>query len=442
MKSLVKWAVANTPAMNTVMAGVLLVGLLSLFSLRREIFPEFDLEMILVTVPYPGASPEEVEDGICRKIEEAVRAIDGIKKQTAIAREGAGFLLLELRSDVRDVQKVLGEVRSEIDRIPSFPLMAEDPEVKQITLRTSAINVAVLAPEENGQSTDDVEARLQLREMAEMVRDELLQLPEVSQANILGALNYEIDVEISEATLRKYGLTLQQVAQTIRRENLELPGGNMKTDAQTVLLRGKNKRITGEEIAEIPLITQPNGQVLRVRDLGRVRDEFEDTVSINEINGRPGLVISVDRTAQEDLLAIADAVRKYVKQRKLPGGYELTYFADRSIDVEDRMNMLIKNGWQGLLLVFVSLALFLNLRYAFWVALGIPVALLGACAVLLFLGQTLNMLTMFAFIMALGIVVDDAIVISENIHAHREMGKGPLRAAIDGAYEVIPSVMS
>lgn len=442
MKSLVKWAVSNTPAMNTVMAGVLLVGLLSLFSLRREIFPEFDLEMILVTVPYPGASPEEVEDGICRKIEEAVRAIDGIKKQTAIAREGAGFLLLELRSDVRDVQKVLGEVRSEIDRIPSFPLMAEDPEVKQITLRTSAINVAVLAPEENGQSTDDVEARLQLREMAEMVRDELLQLPEVSQANILGALNYEIDVEISEATLRKYGLTLQQVAQTIRRENLELPGGNMKTDAQTVLLRGKNKRITGEEIAEIPLITQPNGQVLRVRDLGRVRDEFEDTVSINEINGRPGLVISVDRTAQEDLLAIADAVRKYVKQRKLPGGYELTYFADRSIDVEDRMNMLIKNGWQGLLLVFVSLALFLNLRYAFWVALGIPVALLGACAVLLFLGQTLNMLTMFAFIMALGIVVDDAIVISENIHAHREMGKGPLRAAIDGAYEVIPSVMS
>ncbi len=440
--------------MNTVMLGVLLVGVLSLFSLRREIFPEFDLEMILVTVPYPGASPEEVEDGICRKIEEAVRAINGIKKQTAIAREGAGFLLLELRSDVRDVQKVLGEVRSEIDRIPSFPLLAEDPEIKQITIRTPAINVAVLAPEESGErksegrepdeesEREDVKARLQLRDVTEQVRDELLQLPQVSQANILGALNYEIDIEISEDTLRKYGLTLQQVAQIVRRENLEMPGGNMKTDSQTVLLRGKNKRIAGEEIAEIPLITQPNGQVLRVGDLGNVRDEFEDIVAINRINGRPGLVISVDRTAQEDLLAIADTVRDYVEKRKLPAGYELMYYADRSIDVEDRMNLLVKNGLQGLALVFISLALFLNLRYAFWVALGIPVALLGACAVLLFLGQTLNMLTMFAFIMALGVVVDDAIVISENIHAHREMGKGPLRAAIDGSYEVIPSVMS
>ena len=150
MKSLVKWAVANTPAMNTIMIGVLLVGALSAVSMRREIFPEFDLEILLVTVPYPGASPEEVEDGICRKIEEAVRSIDGIKKQTSVAGEGVGYMVLELRSDVEDVQKVLGEVRSEIDRIPSFPLLAEDPEIKQITLRQQAINVAVLAPEAPG----------------------------------------------------------------------------------------------------------------------------------------------------------------------------------------------------------------------------------------------------------------------------------------------------
>jgi multidrug efflux pump subunit AcrB len=503
--------VANTPAMNTITLGVVLVGVLSLLSLRREVFPEFELEIILVTVPYPGASPEEVEDGICRKIEEAVRSIDGIKKQTAVAAEGVGYLVLELRTDVRDVQKVLGEVRSEIDRIPSFPLLAEDPEIKQITLRQPAINVAVLAPvkaesgerraesqrrDERGESrvesrsdstiradslpasssgsgistldsgpssgsglstldsplssdsplsTDfdhNLEAQLQLRDVAEQVRDELLQLPQVSQANILGERQYQIDIEISEDTLRKYGLTLQRVAQIVRRENIEMPGGNMKTESQTVLLRGKNKRITGEEIAQIPLITQPGGQVLRVGDLGLVRDAFEDTASINRINGRPGLVITVERTAKEDLLAIAEVVRNYVQTNKLPGGYELMYFADRSTDVKDRMDLLMRNGLQGLVLVFISLALFLNLRYAFWVAWGIPVSLLGACAVLYFTGETLNMLTMFAFIMALGIVVDDAIVISENIHSHQAMGKSPLRAAIDGTYEVLPSVTS
>jgi multidrug efflux pump subunit AcrB len=438
--------------MNTIMLGVLVVGALGLQSLRREIFPEFELEMILVTVAYPGASPEEVEDGVCRKIEEAVRSIDGIEKQTAVAREGAGFLVLELRSDVRDVQKVLSEVRSEIDRIPSFPVLAEDPEIKQITFRTPAINVAVLAPEDSADARGDGKerlpfetdsrAQLHLREVAEQVREELLQLSEISQANILGALNYQIDIEISEDTLRKHGLTLQQVAQIVRRENLEMPGGNMKTESQTVLLRGKNKRITGSEIAEIPLITQPNGQVLRVRDLGVVRDEFEDIDAINRINGRPGLVISVDRTAKEDLLAITQQVRQYVEAKKLPGGYEVMYYSDRSIDVQDRLDLLVEDGLQGLVLVFIALAMFLNLRTAFWVGTGIPVALLGACAVLLFAGQTLNMLTMFAFIMAMGIVVDDAIVISDNIYAHYQMGKSAFRAAVEGAAEVIPSVLS
>ncbi|MBW3597427.1 MAG: efflux RND transporter permease subunit, partial [Planctomycetes bacterium] len=398
--------------MNTIMVGVLLVGVLSAASMRREIFPEFELEILLVTVPYPGASPDEVEDGICRKIEEAVRSIDGIKKQTSVAAEGVGYMVLELRSDIRDVQKVLGEVRSEIDRIPSFPLLAEDPEIKQITLRQPAINVAVLAPEaskpaaspggkrrglpraeasaggqESGDRSQESDARsaeeqLQLREMTELVRDELVQLSDVSQANILGALNYQIDVEISEDTLRKYGLTLQRVAQIIRRENIEMPGGNMKTDSQTVLLRGKNKRIRGEEIAKIPLITQPSGQVIRVGALGVVRDEFEDQAAINRINGRPGLVISIDRTAEEDLLSIAETVRNYVDQKELPGGYDLIYYADRSLDVKDRLELLTKNGLQGLALVFLALALFLNLRLAFWVAMGIPIALLGACGVL------------------------------------------------------------
>ncbi|QDV17036.1 Multidrug resistance protein MdtB [Gimesia panareensis] len=435
MKSVIKWAINNSPAMNTLMVTVLGVGLVSLMFMRREVFPEFELEIILVAVPYPGASPDEVEEGICQKMEEAVRAIDGIKKITSIASEGSGSLVLELRADVPDVQKILNEVRSEIDRIPSFPELAEDPEIQQITFRQVAIEVAVIGP-----GNEDANSELELREVTEAIRDDLLQLKSVSQANIAGARDYQIDIEIPEATLRKYGLTLQDVARTVRRENLELPGGKMNTRSQVLLVRGKNKHLIGREIEKIPLVTEPGGVVLTVDDLGNVHDEFADTTMISEINGKPAMSIAVERTSQEDLLAIVEEVREFVKNTKLPDGYKLKLWKDQSIDVRDRMELLSRNGLQGLILVFITLAIFLELRLAFWVALGIPISMFGACIVLYYTGQTLNMLSMFAFLMALGIIVDDAIVVGENIYEHRQMGKSFVVAAIDGAAEVLPSV--
>lgn len=438
MRSILQWSVRNTPAMNTLMIAGMLLGIITLMKMRREVFPEFDLEILLVSVPYPGASPDEVEEGICQKIEEAVRAIEGIKKQTSVAQEGAGFVVIELESSVRDVQKVLNEVRSEVDRIPSFPLFAEDPEVKQITLRQPVIRVGVIGPDRT-----DPESELQLRAVAERVRDDLLQQPAVSQAEIIGARDFQIDIEIPEETLRKHGLTLKQVAEIVRRENIELPGGTMRTDAGEVLLRGKNKRTLGEEIAEMPLVTTPEGVVLSVGDLGVVRDDFDDSItSLSRINGRPGLAISVERTSSEDLLAMVADVRKYVAANDLPPGYTMAVWGDQSVEVRDRLEMLAENGVQGLILVFVLLAIFLEIRLAFWVALGIPVALLGTCAVLYFVGHTMNMLTSFAFLMVLGILVDDAIVIGENVYDHRVRGKSFLQAAIDGTSEVLPSVAS
>lgn len=436
MKSLIRWAVSNSPAINTLVVGVLVVGAASLWLMRREVFPEFDLEIVVVSVPYPGASPEEVEDGICLKVEEAVRSIDGIKRQTSVAQEGAGFVILELSTSA-DTQRVLAEVRSQVDRISTFPELAEDSEVEQVTIRYPAILLGVLGP-------GDVspEAELQLREVSEQVRDELLQLPTVSQANIVGAKPYQIDIEIGEQTLRQYGLTLEQVAAIVRRENLEMPGGSMKTATQEVLLRGKNKQIVGEEIANIPLLTEPGGTVLTVGDLATVRDEFEDVTSLTRIDGRPGMVISVNRTATEDLLAITGEVKQYASAAVLPPGYEVTTWADRSVDVRDRMDLLVRNGVQGLILVFLCLAIFLELRLAFWVAMGIPISMLGASAVLLAAGHTLNMLTMFAYLMALGMVVDDAIVVGENIHSYRMRGMNPIEAAVKGAVEVIPSITS
>ncbi len=436
MRRIVTWAVNNSPAMNTIMVGILVVGAACMAMMKREVFPQFDLEIILVSVPYPGASPEEVEQGICQKIEEAVRSIDGLKKQTSVAQEGAGFLILELETYV-NVEKTLNDVRSEIDRIPSFPELAEDAEVEQISFRESVIYVGVSGPDRS-----DLESELALREVSESIRDEILSLPSVSQANIAGGRPYQIDVEIPETRLRKYGLTLREVANLIRMQNIELPGGSMKTSTEEILLRGKNKGLTGEEIARIPIVTRNDGIVLTVEDLGEVRDAFADVTAVNRINGKPGLVISVDRTRSEDLLKLVDEVKELVANKQMPEGYSLSTWGDRSIDVRDRMNLLLKNGVQGLLLVFLMLVLFLDLRLSFWVAMGIPIAVLGAGAVMFLGGKTLNMLTMFAFLMALGIVVDDAIVIGENIFAHRHRGKTGVQAAIDGTSEVIPSVLA
>ena len=437
MRPYIEWAVKNTPGVNIILMSVMAVGLGCFWFLRRETFPEFKLEVGLVTVVYPGASPEEVERGICQKIEEAMRSVDGIKQIVSIAREGAGFTIVEMKSTVKDPQKVINDIRSEVDRIPSFPLSSEKPLVQQITFREPAIRVALIGPD-----SDQKDAEWKLREVAELIRDEILELPEVSQANILGAKPFQIDVEIPEDTLQTYGLSLSQVAQILRRENVEIPGGQLKAEGQEILLRGNNKREYGEEIRQLPLITKPGGLVLTVGDLGKVRDDFEDQSAVNKVNGKPSLVISVDKTTEEDLLAIADAVHKYVKEAKLPPGYSMEVWGDTSVDVRDRIRLLRDNGLQSLVLVFIVLTLFLERKLAFWVALGIPVSILGAGIVLMLFGQTLNMLSMFAFLMALGIVVDDGIVIGENIYSHRMMGKSPYQAAIDGTSEVIVSVIS
>ena len=439
MRAIVSWTVRNMPAMNTLVIAILLVGTMAFASMRREVFPEFDLEIVLVTVPYPGATPDEVEEGICQKVEEACRSVAGIKKITSVAQEGMGYCVFELQESVKDVQKTLGEIRSEVERIPSMPELAEDPKIEQVTLRTAAIKVGVLAPPGTAW---DTAAELELRDVAELVRDDMLALPAVSAANLLGARDYQIDIEISEETLRKYGLSLQKVADIVRRENLELPGGTIRSERGEILLRGKNKRYVGAEIAKLPIVTLPDGLVLTVGDLGTVRDEFADVASLNQINGRPGMVISIDRSSGEDLLAMVAAVKKYVAEAKLPTGYEFAIWADQSIDVRDRLEMLISNGLQGLVIVFVMLALFLDLKIAFWVAMGIPFSMLGTGALMFGTDQTLNMLSMFAFLMAIGIVVDDAIVVSDNVDRHRRMGKSLVNAAIDGTVEVVPSVIS
>ena len=460
MKSVIHWAIRNSPAMNTILIASLVVGAISMIVMRREVFPEFALEILLVSVPYPGATPEECEDAVCVKIEAAISGVDGIRKYTSIAREGAGFLVIELNANIKDVQKVLNEIRSQIDQIQSFPDSVEDPSVRQIVFKIPAVSVGII--DETGDYLDPLTRQIQLRELAESTREDILQLeptkPDsffrrmfhsliappgrnaISTAEIIAARDYQVDVEIAEDRMRNFGLSLEQIAQIIRLQNMEMPGGKMETASQEMLLRGKPREEVGEEIAKIPVIALPNGDIVRVGDIGNVVDGFADSTSIHRIDGKPALVINIARTSDEDLFTVVDTVKEYIESTSLPPGYRLKIWSDVSVDVGDRISLLTRNGLQGLLLVFLVLAIFLELRLAFWVAMGIPISILAAGFILLMTGQTLNMLSMFAFLMALGIVVDDAIVIGENIYHKRQEGMGPVTAAVEGTCEVLPSV--
>jgi hydrophobic/amphiphilic exporter-1 (mainly G- bacteria), HAE1 family len=244
MKAIVRGSIGNAPALNIIMVAAIVVGLVCVRSLHRDTFPDFDLDVVMISVPYPGAAPEEVEEGICQKIEEAIRSVEGVKKVTSTAAEGMGSVNVELLSNVSNPDRVLNDIRSAVDRIPSFPEMAEDPEIRLAEMREPAIRVGVVGPDRR-----DEQSALDLRDVAEQVREDLLLLPEVSQVDLTGGREYQIDIEIDEDTLRSHGVSLGQLGDVVRRENHEMPGGTIRAKSQEVLVRGNNRRLTGEEIA-------------------------------------------------------------------------------------------------------------------------------------------------------------------------------------------------
>jgi multidrug efflux pump subunit AcrB len=422
--------------MNTLMLAVIVSGAACMLQLQRERFPESRPDVIQISVAYPGASPEETEQAICLRLEAAIRSVAGVRKITSTAKEGRGSVSAELETNVRNPQDVLHEIRSVVDQIPRFPDSAEKPQVRLNVRYRNVISVAVLGPHEDDskskatRSLRDREAsELQLRYLFEQVREELLLLPAVTHVKSWQAKPYQIDVEISEATLRQYGLTHADVTAAIQQANIEVPAGALRTDQTEYLLRINDRRLTGGGIAEIPVVHRPDGVVLTVGDLGTVHDGLIDLDIFARINGRPAMSHEVVRTPHQDMFAIHDQIRAWAAQKTLPAGYELLIWNDYSRQARERLELLTGNALFGLALVFLMLALFLHGRLAFWVAAGIPVALFGSCGVMLLCGATLNMYTMFAFVMALGIVVDDAIVISENVFRHRQNGCDLLSAA-------------
>ena len=428
----IAWMTGHSVSANLLMLVLLIGGLIMGARIKKEVFPDFDLDMVTVTVAYPGASPEEVEQGILLAVEEAIQGLEGIEEVTSVAREGAGTVTVEILEG-EDALQITRDIESEVDRITSFPDDAEEPQVVLARRKRSVISLALFG--DHGEHV--------LRDLAETVRDQLLQDPDITQVDLDGVRDYEISIEISRDTLRAYGLTLDGVAQILSRAAVELPGGAIKTASGDVLVRVRDRRDYGPEFGRIPVITAPDGTEVLLEEIATITDGFEETDRFATFNGHPSVMIEVYRIGDQTPISVSDAVRRQMAgiREQLPPGMGLEARNDRSEIYRQRLDLMLRNGYLGLGLVFVLLAIFLEARLAFWVSLGIPISFLGSLLFLPAMGVSINMISMFAFIVTLGIVVDDAIVVGENIYYYRQSGLGWFPAAVRGAREIAMPVI-
>ncbi len=434
MKQILTWSTSHSVFANLMMAIMLVIGVIAIFQIRSELFPQFALERVSVNISWEGASPVEVEEGVCIKIEEALTGVEGVKKITSIAYEGRCEIGVELHTWIKNSRDLMEDIRNEIGRITTLPAGIEKPIVAEVKQILQVVDISLF-----GNVSEEI-----LKRKAMEIKDELLDMPNISKVVLSGLRDWEISIEVSEEMLRRYGLTFERVRNIIRKNVLELSGGDIRSPERRIRIRTMGKRYTGLEFERLEILTQQDGAVLRLGDIARVVDAFEDSDRTGRFNGKPAGLITVYRTDEEDALSISKAAIEYVerKREELPEGLNLVHWSDTSRLIRDRLDLLMRNGRVGLCLVFISMWLFLNIRLSFWVAMGIPVSLMTALGFLSFSGGTLNMLSMFAFIMVLGILVDDAIVVAENIYSHMERGKNRVQAAIDGTYEIILPVIA
>jgi len=427
MRSVLATFARNTVFANIVLVMIFLAGGLAAMAMIRETFPEFSLDMITISVPYPGADPEEVEEGISRKIEEALEDLEGIKLYTTKSSENVGSAIIEVREDY-DVNDVLDRVRTKVNAISTLPTEAEKPVITELTIKDPVMLLYI--------SGDMSERRI--KEWSEKIKDEIQQVPEVSKVGIFGAREYEIGIEVSEERLREYGLTFDMVVDAVRRSSLNLAGGTIRTQGEEIRMRTMGRKYTGEALASIVVLARPQGEIITLDRLAVINDGFTEDPINSLINGEPSVMLMVYKNKEEDALTISEAVQQFItqKQLQLPAGANIKILYDNTDMLRSRINLLVKNGIIGLIIVFLMLWSFLNARLSFWGGMGIPVSIAGALAILWAMGGTINMVSLFGLIMVLGIVVDDAIVVGEAIYVHRKQGSPPLKAAVDGVSEV------
>ena len=441
-EGIIGWFARNHVAANLLMFAIIAGGLYTIFNnLKKETMPSFSQDQIQVFVPFRGGTPEEVEEGILLKVEEAIRTVEGIGDVTSQAQEGSGSIRVQVANGY-EIDAVMDEIKLAVDSISSFPSETERPIIREWRGwgGPGVLNVQVYG---------DVDIVI-LRDLAEEVRNEILELPEVSQAELQGATSSEISIEIPEANLQRYGLTLGGVAQTIRQWSVDVPGGGIQTEGGWIRVRATGQAHSGEEFENVTLISGPDGRLVKLGDIANVIDGYSEANYYALFNGKPSIGIGVDARDREDALQISKAVREYIATKKLvlPPSVQIDYFGDSTYYLDERLNMMVKNIVLGGILVFLLLGLFLHLRIAFWVCVGLPVAFLGAFWLLPIPGITLNMISLFGFILVIGIVVDDAIIIGEAAFSETEkygyntenIVRGARKVAVPATFGVLTTV--
>ena len=426
-KGLIAWFAHNHVAVNLMMFIIIIAGAFSVFTITKRIQPELYIPIITVTMAYPGASPADVENGILIQIETAVESVEGIVLIRSVANEGSGVVTLEI-DESYDINEVLNEVKVNVDSILTFPVQAEPARVSRIINRQDSIRLSIYG---------DINPASQ-KELAQTIRNELLKLPNVNSIRTDGDQRYEITIEVSEDSLLKYGLTLDDIAQRIRFSSLDLPAGSLETSGGEILVRTQALAYNYQDFSQIILMTTSDGTILTVGDIATVIDGFEDSETYARFDGKPTVELAIQTTGNQNMLEVTETVRNYVAERRasLPEGINIDLWADVSFYLQDRLNMMTENMLVGALLVFLLLTLFLEIRLAFWVIVGIPICFLGAFAMMPSIGIDINLMSLFGFIMVLGIVVDDAIIIGESAHYSMTKYGHSLDSVVYGAKRV------
>ncbi len=432
MKRAIRWFAENPVAANLLMFMILVSGLAGISRINQKSFPDIQIDMIAISVPYLGAAPEEVEEGVCIRIEEEVHGIEGVDRITSNASEGICAVAVELVPDY-SVDRALAEVKNAVDAITTFPEQTEKPIVSHVEVQRNALKLAL---------SGNAEERA-LRLWAEQIRDEIASLPGVTQVALIGARDYEISIEVPEESLRRHGLTFDQVERAVQRSSVDLPGGSIRSSGGEILLRAKGQAYTGSEFERIVVMTREDGTRLLLSDIATVVDGFEQDERRAVFDGEDAVLIQVYRVGDQRILDLTATVLDYVEKARLrlPEGLALTVWQNDATYLQDRLGILLDNGFAGFAMVLILLAVFLRLRLAFWVAVGVPVSMLGALWAFPIVGLSIDVLSLFAFILVLGLLVDDAIVIGENVHTHQENAEDPLEAAIVGTQEVAVPVI-
>ncbi|WP_101759390.1 efflux RND transporter permease subunit [Oceanicoccus sp. KOV_DT_Chl] len=427
MNNPIRWFVDNPVAANLLMWIFILGGLLSLPSIYQEEFPIIEANTISINVAYLGATPLEMEQSVCIRIEEAIEGVAGVNKLRSRAQENNCRVDAELMSSA-DKSSVITDIKNRVDTISTFPRDVEKPAVSEMIFASKVMQVAIAG---------DTDER-SLKKLGERVRDELLAKPGISQVTLNYVRPYEFSIEVPEKNLRRYGLSFQEIADAIRNSSIDLPAGSIRATSGEVMLRTREQSYSREEFEQVVVFTRKDGTQLKLRDIATVLDGFEDSEMLARFNGKPAVIVDVQRIGDEDIVAIAKQVKSYVNEMQgwLPVGIDVLIWSDESDDLIERLDVLTDNALSGLLLVLAALALFLDLRLAFWVAAGLLIAMLGALSLFPPLGISISTLSVIAFIMVIGILVDDAIVVGERVFSYQRQGFSWRDAAIKGTQEV------